>query len=137
MPMYTPEDERDFKSYVDACCEETKRKGLLWNYLSKGRAEKTWCLAWGPRAAEGEFDQARAWRAAGAALPAAAAAAAQPRIHAAVQDWWDKLDDNPENFCTLQPPVVVPVVALELSDVTNDDVMSYSRFWRNDMCCAV
>ena len=41
------------------------------------------------------------------------------------------------DFENLQPSVVVPVVALELSDVTNDDVISYSRFWRNDMCCAV
>ena len=72
--------------------------------------------------------------AAGAALPAAAAA--QPRVHAAVQSWWEGLADiRASDFENLQLPVVVPVVALELSDVTNDDVISYSRF--GVMTCAV
>ena len=36
----------------------------------------------------------------------------------------------------LKPPMVAPVAALDVSGVTNDETISYSRFWRNDMCCA-
>ena len=78
-------------------------------------------------------------RTAGAAGAAGAAGvAAQPRLHAAVQNWWDGLADiRVSDFENLQPPVVVPVVALEVSDVSNNDIIAYPRFWRNDMCCAV